>query len=154
MFAIYLSLWLGYLGLLLTLGLIFRKRVKSLDDFFFASRQLSSLQIALSLAASWIGATSILVTTDEASRHGLASLWLIGVPAWLTVIIMAFVLVKPVRLREGFALQELLEARYGSTMRRLASLVIFWYLIMLAASQLVALASFLQLFLQKIIFLA
>lgn len=149
MISLYLFLWLGYLGLLLALGSIFRKRVKSLDDFFFASRQLTAPQIALSLAASWIGATSILVTTDEASRHGLASLWLIGIPASLTVIIMAFVLAKPVRRWEGFALQELLEARYGSAMRKLASLVIFWYLIMLAASQLVALASFLHLFLQK-----
>ncbi len=145
----YFFIWLGYIGLLLIFSLIFRKRVKSFNDFFFASRQLSASQIALSLAASWLGATSIIVTIDEASRYGLASLWLIGVPASLTVIIMAFILAKPVRRLEGFPLHNLLEARYGSAMRKLANIVIIWYLLMLASSQLVALASFLQLFLQK-----
>jgi len=149
MFSEYFFLWIGYIGLLLIIGLIFRKKVKSADDFFFASRQLRAPKIAFSLAASWIGATSILVTTEEASRQGLASLWLIGIPAWLTVMLMALILVGVVRRQEGFALQDLLQARYGALMRRLAGFIIFWYLILLAASQLVALGSFLQIFLQK-----
>jgi len=149
MFSQYFLLWIGYIGLLLALGSIFRKKVKSPDDFFFASRQLRAPEIAFSLSASWIGATSILVTTDEASRQGLASLWLVGIPAWLTVMLMALILAGAVRRREGFALQDLLQARYGTLMRRLAGFIIFWYLILLAASQLVALGSFLQIFLEK-----
>lgn len=145
----FLFLWLAYLGMLVTLGLFLKKRVSNLDDFFFASRQLGASQIALSLTASWIGATSVLVVTNEASRQGLGSLWLVGVPAWLTVVIMATALARPIKKSHGFALQELLEARYGPMMRRLANVVIFWYLIMLAASQLVALGSFLEICLQK-----
>lgn len=145
----FVCLWFVYLGILVALGLILRKKVSHFDDFFFASRQLRAPHIAFSLTSSWIGATSILVVTNEASHQGLGSLWLVGFPAWLTVVIMAIVLVQPIKKSQGFALQELLEARYGQVMRRLANLLIFWYLIMLAASQLVALGKFLELFLQK-----
>ncbi|MCX7973466.1 MAG: sodium:solute symporter family protein [Candidatus Aminicenantes bacterium] len=149
MFSTYFALWFGYLAILLIFGLLLKKRVRNVDDFFFASRKLKASPMSFSLAASWIGATSILVVTDEACRQGLGSLWLVGIPAWLTVVLMAIALAKPMRRSSGFALQELLEARYGSAMRRLASLVIFWYLLMLAASQLVALGTFLKLFLQR-----
>ncbi len=121
--------------------------MKSLEDFFLASRSLSGRLIFLSLTASWFGATSILVTTDEAFRVGLSAFWLVGLPAVATVLIFAFFLAGPIRRLDILTLPDLVELRYGKTVRHLASLLIFWYMVVLASSQMVALGNFFSPFL-------
>jgi Na+/proline symporter len=73
-----------YFGLLLLVGLLFSKKIKSLEDFFLASRDLSAFLILLTLAGSWLGATSTLVSVDEAFHKGISSFWVIGIPSILT----------------------------------------------------------------------
>lgn len=137
-----------YLIVLVLVGLKFSRRMKSLEDFFLASRSLPASLVFLSLTASWFGATSILVTTDEAYRVGLSAIWLVGLPAAVTVLIFAGVLAGTIRRLEILTLPDLVEMRYGKTVRRLAALVIFWYMVVLASSQLVALGQFLKPFLR------
>jgi SSS family solute:Na+ symporter len=136
-----------YFVLLLFVGLRFSRRMRSLEDFFLASRSLSATLVFLSLTASWFGATSILVTTDEAFRVGLSAFWLVGVPAVATVLIFAVFLVGPIRRFDILTLPDLVEMRYGSTVRHLASSLVLWYMVVLAASQMVALGQFLKPFL-------
>lgn len=141
-------LFLGaYFVLVVFIGLKFSRRMKSLEDFFLASRSLSGLFIFVSLTASWFGATSILVSTDEAFRVGLSAFWLVGLPAVATVLIFAFFLAGPIRRLALLTLPDLVELRYGITVRHLSSLVIIWYMIVLAASQMVALGNFFSPFL-------
>ncbi|MEW5900646.1 MAG: sodium:solute symporter family protein, partial [Acidobacteriota bacterium] len=121
--------------------------MRNLEDFFLASRSLSSALLFLSLVASWFGATSILVTADEAYQSGVSALWLVGVPAAATVLIFAVFLVGPIRRLDILTLPDLVERRYGKTVRHLASFLILWYMTVLAASQMVALGQFLQPFL-------
>ncbi len=128
-----------YLAALVAVGLLSSRRMKSLEDFFLASRSLPAGLIFLSLTASWFGATSILVTTDDAYRRGLGAIWLIGVPAIVTVLIFAVFLAGPIRRLDIVTLPDLVEKRYGKTVRHLAGLLIFWYMVVLASSQLVAL---------------
>jgi len=137
----------GYFAIILFLGLKFARRMKSLEDFFLASRSLSAWLVFLSLTASWFGATSILVTTDEAYRVGVSAIWLVGVPAVLTVLIFAFLLAGPIRRLPILTLPDLVELRYGKTVRHLASILIFWYMVVLASSQMVAAGNFFQPFL-------
>jgi SSS family solute:Na+ symporter len=137
----------AYLVILLLAGLIFAKRMKSLEDFFLASRNLSGFWIFLTLVASWIGATSILVSVDEAYTEGVSSFWVMGAPALLTVLIFFLFLARPIRKLSILTLPDLVELRYGRTVRHLASLLIVWYMILLASSQMVALGNFLQVFL-------
>jgi len=137
----------GYLAILLGVGLKYSRRLKDLDGFFLASRSLSSPLVFLSLTASWFGATSILVTTDEAYRVGLSALWLVGVPAAATVLFLAAFLAGPIRRLDVQTLPGLIEARYGKTVRHFASFLILWYMIVLASSQMVALGQFLKPFL-------
>jgi SSS family solute:Na+ symporter len=136
-----------YFILIVFVGLKFSRRMKSLEDFFLASRSLSGLFIFVSLTASWFGATSILVTTDEAFRIGLSAFWLVGLPAVVTVLIFAFFLAGPIRRLDILTLPDLVELRYGRTVRHLASLLIFWYMVVLASSQMVALGNFFSPFL-------
>jgi SSS family solute:Na+ symporter len=118
--------------------------MKSLEDFFLASRSLPAPLILLSLTASWFGATSILITTDEAYRTGANALWLVGLPAVVTVLVFAAFLVGPIRRLEILTLPDLVEERYGRTVRHLAAGLIFWYMAVLAASQMVALGQFIR----------
>ncbi len=142
----YFFLLLGYLCLVVFVGLLGRKKVKTVEDFFLASRSLPGALLAFSLTASWVGATSVLVTTDDAYRFGLSALWLVGIPAVMTVLLMAAILAGPIRQVGGFPLSDLLESRYGGVVKNLANLLILWYMVLLAASQMVALGNVGRLF--------
>ena len=143
----YLVVLLGYFSLILLASFIFSKRVSSIEDFFLASRNLPASLVYLTLAASWIGATSTLVSVDEAYHSGVSSFWVMGMPAVLTVLAFAFFLARPIRQLEIVSLPDLVEKRYGSHVRHLASILIVWYMILLAASQMVAVGNFLKVFL-------
>ncbi len=143
----FLILFLVYLGLILFFGLVFSRRMKTLEDFFLASRGLNAPLIFLSLTASWFGATSVLVSVDEAFRSGTSAFWLIGIPAIVTVLVFAVFLAGPIRSLNVLSLPDLVEIRYGRTVRHMTALLIIWYMILLAASQMVAIGQFLKLFL-------
>jgi solute:Na+ symporter, SSS family len=137
----------GYFVALLVVGLKFSHRMTGLEDFFLASRSLPASLVFLSLTAAWFGATSIIVTTDEAFRVGVSAFWLVGVPAVATVLLLAFFLAGPIRRLDVQTLPGLIEARYGKAVRHAASVLILWYMIVLASSQMVALGQFLKPFL-------
>jgi SSS family solute:Na+ symporter len=137
----------AYFALILLAGIGFSRRMKSLEDFFLASRRLSAGLIYLSLTAAWFGATSILVSTDESLKSGISSFWLIGLPAVATVLILAVFLAGPLYRLSIMTLPELVELRYGRAVRHLSSVLIIWYMAVLAASQMVALGNFLGTFL-------
>ncbi|MCJ7485170.1 MAG: hypothetical protein MUQ25_03255, partial [Candidatus Aminicenantes bacterium] len=134
---------IAYAGLLWAAGLRLPRRLEGLDSFFLASRRLGSLRVAFSLCASWIGAASLLVSTDEAFRDGFSAVWIIGIPAVATLLLLLG-LAKPVRAAAGSTLSDLMESRYGKAARFLTSVLIVWYMTVLAASQMVAAGSFLE----------
>jgi len=138
---------LAYFAVVLFFGLAFSRRMRNLEDFFLASRRLSAGLIFLSLTASWFGATSILVSTDEALKTGVSAVWIVGVPAIATVLLLALFLVRPLHRLPIMTIPDLVELRYGRTVRHLASLLIIWYMATLASSQMVALGQFLKTFL-------
>ena len=137
----------AYFVLLFLVSFIFSKRMKTLEDFFLASRNLPAFLVFMSLSASWFGATSILVSADEAYETGVSSFWIMGVPAVLTVLLLGFFLARPIRRLPIVTLPDLVELRYGRTVRHMASILIVWYMVVLAASQMVAVGNFLKSFL-------
>ncbi len=143
---VFLLILIAYFAFILLLNLVFKKRMKSLEDFFLASRNLSAFWIGLALSASWFGATSILVSTDEAYKEGVSAVWLVGVPAAATLLILAIALGTRIQGFRTLSLPDLLEARYGLIVRHLSSFLIIWYMSVLAAAQMVALGKFLELF--------
>jgi len=133
-----------YLAFLAAAGLW---RVRSsgggLAAYFLASRSLGGGWVALTLVMSWFGASSILVSADEAWRSGLSAVWLIGVPAVLTLLVL-FALAGRLRAVPALTLPEFLELRYGRTVRWLSAALIVWYMTLLAASQAAAAGQFLK----------
>lgn len=135
-----------YFVLLLGVGSLFSPKMKNLEDFFLASRRLPASLVYLSVVASWLGATSTLVSVDEAYSRGISSFWVMGMPAVVTVLIFALFLAGRIRRLPIITLPDLVEMRYGRTVRHMASLLIVWYMILLASSQMVALGQFLKVF--------
>jgi len=136
-----------YFVLVLLVSFLFSKRMKNLEDFFLASRNLPAFLVFFSITASWFGATSTIVSTDEALEVGVSAFWVVGMPTVLTVLIFAFFLAKPIHRLPIISLPDLVELRYGQSVRHLASFLIIWYMVILAASQMVALGNFLTIFL-------
>ena len=132
----------AYAAVLWAAGLRLPRRGGGLESFFLADRRLGSLRVAFSLCASWIGAASLLVSTDEAFRDGLSAIWIMGVPAVATLIVF-LALTRPIRARAGSTLPDLMESRYGRSVRVMTTILIVWYMTVLAASQMVAAGSFL-----------
>ena len=135
-----------YAAALWAAGLGLRRRPGSLDSFFLASRRLTSARVAFSLCASWIGAASLLVSTDEACRDGVSAIWIVGVPAVATLLILT-ALSRPIRAVSGLTPSELMRDRYGKAAGSLTTVLIVWYMTVLAASQMVAAGPFLGAFL-------
>jgi len=134
---------LVYTALLLLVSFLFSRRMKNIEDFFLAGRKLPGFLVFLSLTASWIGATSTLVSVDEAYGNGLSSFWIMGFPAIATVLIFAFFLSSRIRRLPIVSLPDLVEMRYGKIVRHMASALIVWYMVVLASSQMVAAGRFL-----------
>lgn len=143
----FIFLFSGYLALLLGVGLVFARRMRSSEEFFLAGRRLSGGLVYVSLTASWFGASSILVSIDEAFAGGLSAIWIVGVPAFATVVILAVFFVPLLHRLPVLTWSDLVELRYGRTVRHLASGLLVWYMAMLAASQMAALGLFLGRFL-------
>jgi SSS family solute:Na+ symporter len=137
---------LAYAAVLLAAGLGLRRRPASLESFFLASRRLGAVRVAFSLCASWIGAASLLVSTDEACREGVSAIWIIGVPAVVTLLFLA-ALVRPVRAVSGRTPSELMRDQYGRTAGAMTTGLVVWYMTVMAASQMVAAGPFLAAFL-------
>jgi len=142
-FELFLFLFV-YFALLILLSFFFSRKMRNLEDFFLASRNLPSLLVYSSLVASWFGATSLLISTDEAYGQGVSSFWIMGIPAIFTVLLFGFLLARPIRRLPILSLPDLVELRYGRCVRHLASLLIIWYMILLASSQMVAIGNFLN----------
>ena len=145
--AVYAVALIVYVAILAVAGLLRSRRSKNLKDFFLASRALSPGLMALALCGAWFGATSILVSADEAFREGVSAYWIVGLPAVLTLVLFAVLFVRPIHGLSSVSLSDLFELRYGRAVRHAATFLIVWYMIMLAGSQLVAAGRFLSAFL-------
>lgn len=135
-----------YAAGLLALGLRPAGGLAGLDAFFLAGRGLGAWRVAFSLTASWVGAASLLVSTDEAYSGGLSAVWIIGVPAVATLLVL-LPLSGRIRAQAGRTLGEMTEAAYGRPARAVTSFLIVWYMAVLAASQMVALGALFKAFL-------
>jgi SSS family solute:Na+ symporter len=135
-----------YTAVLLGAGLLFPRKFNSLEAFFLASRRLGAARLAFTLCAGWIGAASLLVSTDQAFREGISAYWIIGLPAVATLLLF-LPLARAIRKLAGSTVSDAMEARYGRAARPLTTFLIVWYMMVLAASQMVAAGNFLKAFL-------
>lgn len=135
-----------YFVLLAGIGLYLSRKNPDFDSFFYGKRKLGSFLIFFTVTASWFGAASTVATVNAARQSGFNAIWLLGIPTFTTILVF-IILNRKIRETEFVSLPELLERYYGKTVSAAASFLIFFYMVVLAASQLVAWGKFTAVFL-------
>ena len=130
-----------YFAVLVLVGLYLTGKNPDFDTYFFGKRKLGSFLIFFTVTASWFGAASTIATVDAAYMSGFNAVWLLGIPT-ITTIVVFIIINKKIRAIHFVSLPLLLEKYYGKLVAVPASFLIFFYMVVLAASQLVAWGKF------------
>jgi solute:Na+ symporter, SSS family len=113
---------LGYLAILVALGLAQTRKLKTGDDFLVAGRTLPAHVLVFTLLATWIGSGSLFGGAGLGYRAGFPALWQ-SAGAWIGIALVYF-LAHRVRRIAKYTMPDILELRYGTTARTLATIVV------------------------------
>ncbi|MBS4192328.1 sodium:solute symporter family protein [Bacillus sp. FJAT-49705] len=133
--SVHLAVVLAYLALMVLCGIYYaKKEVKSSEDFMVAGRRLPGIVLVGTLLATWVGSGTIVGGASFIYKYGpLASIiYFAGGP--VGIIILYFIADK-VRALKKNTLPELLEIKYGSTTRLVATIFMLLAYIGIAAYQ-------------------
>jgi solute:Na+ symporter, SSS family len=108
--------------LLVGITLFKATQVKNRTDFLVAGRSLSWPVLVFTLLSSWIGAGSLLAGAENAYKNGFVALWQ-PLGGWIGLLLIS-VIAGRARQFAQFTIPDLLEARYNSVARVLATIAI------------------------------
>ena len=97
-------------------------KVKNEADFLVAGRSLSWPVLVFTLLSSWIGAGSLLAGAENAYRNGFVALWQ-PLGGWVGLLVIGLIAGRARKFAQ-FTVPDLLEARYNSAARVLATVAI------------------------------
>ncbi|MCK4404263.1 MAG: sodium:solute symporter family protein [candidate division Zixibacteria bacterium] len=109
-----------YLLILIGVGAILSRRVKTQTDFMVAGRRLSAPVLVGTLLATWIGSGSIIAGAGLSFEKGFAALWF-NAGVWVAIIVLYFIAGRARKLAQ-FTVPDILEIRYNKYARILGSL--------------------------------
>lgn len=142
LFLIFLAL---YITVLLSFGLYFSTRQKTLADFWLAGKSFGGLSIGFSAAASWLTAGAMLAVIGFFLLQGMGSIWGFVAPNILALAVIG-IFVKKIKKLPAITQPELLELRYGSFLRLPVALIITVVMILFAVADIKGFALVLQIF--------
>ena len=96
--------------------------VKNKTDFLVAGRSLSWPVLVFTLLSSWIGAGSLLAGAENAYRNGFVAIWQ-PLGGWIGLLLIATIAGRARKFAQ-FTVPDLLEARFNTTARVLATIAI------------------------------
>ncbi|CAM2010981.1 sodium:solute symporter family protein [Acanthopleuribacter pedis] len=115
---VYLVTIMLYLGILIAMGVVKSRKIKTQSDFAVAGRSLSPWVLVGTMLATWVGTGSILGNAGKAYEIGLAGLLLpLGGVCGVAVLTQ---IADKVRGIEKFTVPEIIGDRYGQTARVLS----------------------------------
>lgn len=129
-----------YFGVLLFVS-VRKNKNETKEDFFFAGRTIPHWALAMTFVASWFGGTSALVSIDQAFDQGISAWWIIGSPSVAATLVL-ILFAKAIRKVGALSQTEIMEKRYSKLAGIIVSVVVVWYMITFASSQMVALGKF------------
>ncbi len=109
-----------YLLILIGVGAIRSKGVKTQTDFMVAGRKLSAPVLVGTLLATWIGSGSIIAGAGLSYRKGFSALWF-DAGVWIAIVVLYFIAGRARKLAQ-FTVPDILEIRYNKYARILGSL--------------------------------
>ena len=137
----YLALLLGYSAFLVLAGFWLGRHVRASSDFFVAGRQLGTGLIFATVLAANIGAGSVVGAAGVGYRDGLSAWWWNG-SAGIGSLLLAFWIGPRIWRRAArdnfYTVGDLLEQRYGRTVRATVAVLLWFGTLFILAGQLVA----------------
>ncbi len=140
-FAITLALILIYVAAQIALAVWAGRGARSDADYLVAGRSLSTFAVGMSLFATWFASESLIATSSEVARDGLAGAR--SEPFAYAIGMVGIAVFFAYRLRSGgfITLADFLRARFGPGTESLAAIVIAVSATTWSAAQLFAFAS-------------
>jgi solute:Na+ symporter, SSS family len=96
--------------------------VKNQADFLVAGRKLTWPVLVFTLLSSWIGAGSLFAGAENAYKNGFSALWM-SAGGWVGLVLIAVIAGRARRFAQ-FTVPDLLETRYNTAARVLATIAI------------------------------
>jgi len=118
-----LSILIIYSAVLVAIGLICSKKVKTSKSFFLANRSLGVFALTATITATVVGGSATIATAKLIYLYGLPSLWL-DVGASIGLIILGLTLAKLVRKTGLFTLSEITGQLFDNRVRYAAAVLI------------------------------
>jgi sodium/proline symporter len=119
--AIYVFVIFLYLAVIMLIGYIAQRRMKSEDDYWVGGRRFGVGVLAGTFGATFISAVTMLGTPSWGYRIGW-SFWNVAHGTWIGPLIMVLTAAYFVRF-VGYTVPDILEARYGNAARPLGAVV-------------------------------
>jgi solute:Na+ symporter, SSS family len=139
--SLYLSLLLAYSLFLVVAGFWLGRHVRASSDFFVARRQLGPGLIFATVLAANIGAGSAVGASGLGYQHGLSAWWWNG-SAGIGSLLLAFWIGPRIWRRAArdnfYTVGDLLEQRYGGTVRGVVAALLWLGTLAILAGQLIA----------------
>lgn len=120
---LFLTLLAIYIAVLVAIGWKSSKSVRSVTEFWLASRELGPGTLGLSAAASWLTASALLLSTGLFLFIGVSSIWVWVFPNIAALIIIAGIAGR-IRNIPAMTQPELLEIRYDPLVRAPVALAV------------------------------
>ncbi len=113
-----------YLGILITIGLITSRKIKTSNSFFLADRKLSLIPLTTTITATAVGGSATIATAKLIYLYGLPSLWL-DIGAATGLIVLGLTLAKKVRKTKLYTLPEITNYLFDKKVRNVSSILVF-----------------------------
>ncbi|ASK60722.1 sodium:proline symporter [Virgibacillus phasianinus] len=119
-------LWyvVAYGILMVILGIYYSKKISKSEDYILAGKSLGTLVLTGTLIATWVGSGSVTGgQTSMAYSFGLIPAFLVTIPSIVGIVVLYFIAPK-IRSLGKYTVSSILEDKYGSGARLLASIII------------------------------
>ena len=98
------------------------KRAKKQDegttkDWFVAGGKVIWAAVGFTIAAAWLDMATVFLNTGEGYSVGISAFWFLAGAEMIAFLLMAFIFAKRIRHTKMISQGEMVEARFGSTIR-------------------------------------
>ena len=142
-----LGLLLGYSGALVAFGFFISRRADGSRSFFVADRSLGPGLVFSTFLAANIGAGSIIGASGLGYTDGISAWWWVG-SAGIGSLVLAFWIgprIWRIAARNGlYTAGDYLEHRYGSSVRAVIAILLWFLTLIILAAQLIAMSEILE----------
>jgi SSS family solute:Na+ symporter len=138
---------LGYLAMMVVIGLYASRKQGNIEDYFVASGKVGTISVVCLWLAGWVGGAAVVAGSSNAYKFGISAGWYIGA---MVIGCLLFGLFFAARVKRAgqennfLTYPEMIEARYDSRTRIVATVTTIAAYLGYAAGQIAASALVLQ----------